>query len=74
MVSFDEEDRALAGSPECWHIIEGRRKGPEIPLAELKKRVKLSRRSRKLPRAAHGERKKPQEPMNVSSRTDLLPA
>ena len=42
---YDEEDLALASSPAFWRMIEERRKGRSIPLAELKKRLHLKTRT-----------------------------
>lgn len=39
----DEEDLQLATSPEFWRMIEERRCGPSIPLAELEARLKKAR-------------------------------
>lgn len=38
--SYDEEDLRLATSNEFWEMIEARRAGRSIPLAELKARLK----------------------------------
>ena len=38
--SYDEEDLALARAPEFWRMIEQRRRGRSISLAQLKARLK----------------------------------
>jgi prevent-host-death family protein len=43
---YDEEDLQLASSPEFRRMIEERRRGPTIPLSELKDRLKEKKRSR----------------------------
>ena len=40
--SYDDEDLGLAVSPEFWKMIELRRQGRSIPLAELKARLGLA--------------------------------
>ena len=40
--SYDEEDLQLAVSPEFWNMIQLRRQGRSIPLAELKARLVLA--------------------------------
>jgi prevent-host-death family protein len=42
---YDLEDLQLAASDEFWRMIERRRRGKEIPLAELKARLGLKKRS-----------------------------
>jgi prevent-host-death family protein len=56
--TYDEEDRALAGSPQFWQMIEERRKGAEIPLGEIRKRLKLQRHQRKSPKSGSTALKK----------------
>jgi hypothetical protein len=47
--SYDDEDLQLASSSEFWELIQARRKGRSIPLAELRTRLKASppRRTRR---------------------------
>ena len=40
--SYDEEDLRLAISPEFWNMIQVRRQGRSIPLAEVKARLGLA--------------------------------
>ena len=42
--SYDAEDLALASSPEFWRMIDDRRQGRSISLAQLKKRLKARER------------------------------
>jgi prevent-host-death family protein len=54
--SYDAEDRALASSPEFWRMIEQRRRGRSISLAELKTRLTARERS-KAAKSTNGGRK-----------------
>ena len=56
--SYDAEDLRLASSPEFWQMIEERRHGPSIPLAELKARLGTKGRSRQSPKANSRRRSK----------------
>ena len=42
--NYDAEDFGLASSPAFWEMIESRRRGPSVPLADLKSRLKLTSR------------------------------
>ena len=54
--SYDAEDRALASSAEFWRMIEQRRRGRSIPMAELKTRLKARERSQSA-KSTNGGRK-----------------
>ncbi|MCP4664467.1 MAG: type II toxin-antitoxin system Phd/YefM family antitoxin [bacterium] len=43
--SYDAEDMNLASSPEFWQMIEQRRRGSSIPLAEVRARLDAKQRS-----------------------------
>ena len=43
--NYDAEDIELARSADFWRLIEGRRQGEMIPLAEVKQRLAKSRSS-----------------------------
>jgi PHD/YefM family antitoxin component YafN of YafNO toxin-antitoxin module len=48
--SYDAEDLQLASSSDFWRMIEGRRSGATIPLAELKARL-IERSGRRSPKS-----------------------
>ena len=54
--SYDEEDLALARAPEFWRMIEQRRQGRSISLAQLKARLK-AREQKQHSKPANGKRK-----------------
>ena len=54
--SYDEEDLALARAPEFWRMIEQRRQGRSISLAQLKARLK-AREQKQHAKPAKGKRK-----------------
>jgi prevent-host-death family protein len=54
---YDGEDLALARSADFWKMIEGRRRGREIPLAEVKATI-TSRRPRPTRKATSKSRKR----------------
>ncbi len=64
--SYDEEDLQWATSPEFWRMIEERRRGPSIPLAELKARLKRKPQGEKRPTGAGARRKKGSKPRRVT--------
>jgi prevent-host-death family protein len=55
--SYDDEDLQLASSKEFWQMIELRRQGQSIPLAELRSRLNLNRPSRTKARKTKSPRK-----------------
>jgi len=59
--SYDEEDLQLASSSAFWKMIEDRRSGPSIPLAEIKARLapRRPRNSSRLGRLTRRRRRKP---------------
>jgi hypothetical protein len=55
--ALDAEQLALAMSPEFWRMIESRRQGPEISLAESKKRLGIKTRKRRKRTSTHAAAK-----------------
>jgi prevent-host-death family protein len=60
--SYDEEDLRLASSPEFWRLIEERRSGPSIPLAEVKARLEARERPTPSSKGTKGNRKAQKKP------------
>src|SRR4051794_38368563 len=54
---YDEEDLQLATSAPFWEMIEARRKGPSIPLAEFRARLN-GRTPKKKPKQEREQRRK----------------
>jgi prevent-host-death family protein len=56
--NYDGEDLRLASSPEFWQMIEERRRGPSIPLSELKARLRAREKSARRNKPSGGRRQK----------------
>lgn len=65
--AYDEEDLQLATSPEFWRLIEERRQGGSVPLAELKARLGAKKRPRKSSKGTNSSTKR-RKPSRSSTR------
>jgi prevent-host-death family protein len=58
---YDAEDIALASSADFWRLIEERRQGRTIPLAEIKKRLEAREKKEKRRPSTNAQKRKRSE-------------